>query len=183
MNKKYKLIERGDEVIIKSNKFNCEFMERRAIVLNVKNIGISRSFELYILNTDMDTIWLDESEVEFVCKGKQSSITKYENNIRTYEEKLCDLNFIKEEFIKNKGNIHHISILYLFNRIGFDSKYYKSKNFFDLAEEWNKINYVFTLLFNKQKDLMIAKIHFTFTNNYIDYYIKKFSELYDEINK
>lgn len=173
------MFKRGNVV-----RFRCGFRGEKndpcVGKLGVIDHGDDNGYMVYDMETGSLSGWWYKGYLKFVSEGSEEEVIKCEMTARAFEEKARDLEYIKKIF-KNKGKLSEISLLTLFNEIGYQSSFVSNGEFFCLSQDWYTLCPIFKAIFNEDYEGMIEALK-VFKEEYREKYTVKAIKLYNKIN-
>ena len=131
--------------------------------------------------TGSGSSWWYEDYLEFVSEGGEDEIKKCKEISESIKERNKNLDYIKEEILKNNLDLSSSSILKLFHEIGYTSSFERNGEYFILFDDWLNLNPIFVAVFNKDYNAMIKSLN-VFKEQYRESYKEKAIEFYNRIN-
>ena len=124
--------------------------------------------------------WISGNELEFVRHGTKEDREMVTRNSEEVHRMFSDLNWIKENWIRNRFSA--TSILSLFHAIGYNSSFERNGEYFVLYEDWEDLYPIFNAIMNREYEKAIVETMKTFRPECVDKYIPGVIALYRKVN-
>lgn len=139
-------------------------------------------YSVIFLDTGNSLAWVEEEELELLEEGGEYLLEQAKENRELILKRNTDLKLIKANFNNNlKDGLSSNTVLYLFNKIGFDSSFNRNGEYFILWESWNDRQSIFEALFKGDRKTMETEIEKFYKPEYQDKYLNSFNKLFDEV--
>lgn len=127
--------------------------------------------------------WWDEHKLEFVSDGGEEEIKKCKLRYEEITNKEKDLEYIKNKILNKEYNLSSISIIKLFEEIGFESSFLVNGEYLALFRDWVLFSELFINIFNKEYDKMINFINNRIKEEKREEFKEKVIKLYNKVNE
>jgi len=143
-----------------------------------------KDYSIIFLDTGGSLAWKHESELEFIEEGGEHLLKQAKETSDKLHKINTDLKWIKDNFNNNyEEGLSSGTILYLFDKIGFDSSFNRNGEFYILFSNWEERKSIFELLFKGDKDGMNEEINKFYKAEFKDKYLESYNKLFNEVSK
>lgn len=141
-----------------------------------------KDYSVIFLDTGSSVSWKHESELEFIEEGGEHLFKQAKENREKILKRNTDLKWIKNNINNNyKDGLSSDTVLYLFDKIGFDSSFNRNGEYFILWGNWEERQGIFESLFKGNKEDMETEIERFYKSQYQEQYLNSFNKLFDEV--
>lgn len=135
------------------------------------------SYAIRNLETGGGSAWWNEKNFELIGRAERDIFEKLDKKREEIIKRDQDLKYIKEHFPK----LSSTSWLYLFKKIGYNSSFYKSGEYFILDCEVQTLYPIFKALFDNDIDKALKNLLNAFQPSYLQEYRKRILDFYEEL--
>lgn len=113
------------------------------------------SYTVIFCDTGLETSWKQESQLEFVEEGGEHLIEQAKLKRDEIKQRNTDLKWIISNWKEKKGGFSSDTILFLFDKIGYKSAFFKNGEFYTLSSEWTNLYPIFDTIFTVPEIVML----------------------------
>ena len=142
--------------------------------------GLTNEYEVMYPETGGTMAWVYDDEIELIDEGGEHLIEEAERKGEELHKLHTDYEWIRDNIDKN---LWSDTILFLFNKVGFNSAFNSNGEFIVLYSDWECLKPIFYCLFKKDRNIMHKAIETSFQKHRVEEFKEKFNKFYDEVNR
>lgn len=159
-----------------------EDVEREAIIEYSYNDkyggGNINDYSIIWRDTGSSMAWKGANELELIDEGGDHLLAEAKATRERLLKANTDLAQIKSAWNEKQGKQNSDTILFLFNKIGFESSFLSNGEFYALFADWSEALPLFDLIFNaKTEEEILSKLNPKFLDKYKDKIVSLFKEI------
>lgn len=106
----------------------------------------TNSYSIVWADTGSSESWKDDHELELIEEGGEYLFAEAKANREKISKVNTDLKQIKETWVEKQGKLSSETILFLFDKIGYKSSFFRNGEFYALFADWSELYPLFDVI-------------------------------------